>query len=252
MMSYPLELALTRGLWRPIAFRASLVALQVVLHRRGQRQINRGGQEFQYHPPAQADARGIGLHDHARLDLPRTGGYQDPRAFDFDHADTADIDRGQILQIAQCRDVNVLAPTGLEYGRPFWHPDRIPIDAQFDVASGATGRVPSHDASSGVKYLSWAMADSMALGAVCPRPQIEASRMTCAMSARRASSSWSEPSNWLSISRCSHSSWRTVPMRQGTHCPHDSSRKKAAIRDRTAFISMVSSNTMMSPEPMVA
>ena len=31
-------------------------------------------------------------------------------------------------------------------------------------------------------------------------------------------------------SRCSASSWRTVPTRHGTHCPQDSSRKNAAIR----------------------
>ena len=31
-------------------------------------------------------------------------------------------------------------------------------------------------------------------------------------------------------SRCSASSWRTVPTRHGTHWPHDSSRKNSAIR----------------------
>ena len=30
--------------------------------------------------------------------------------------------------------------------------------------------------------------------------------------------------------RCSASSCRTVPTRQGTHCPHDSSRKNSAMR----------------------
>ena len=45
-------------------------------------------------------------------------------------------------------------------------------------------------------------------------------------------------------SRSSASCWRTVPTRQGTHWPHDSSRKKAAMRSSTGTRSTVSSNTM--------
>src|SRR5204863_390172 len=51
--------------------------------------------------------------------------------------------------------------------------------------------------------------------------------------------------------RCSDSSWRTVPTRQGTHWPHDSSRKNAAIRSTTARRSTASSNTITTPDPSV-
>ena len=51
--------------------------------------------------------------------------------------------------------------------------------------------------------------------------------------------------------RCSASSWRTVPTRHGTHCPHDSSRKNAAMRRIRSRTSTVSSTTMTTPEPSV-
>ena len=51
--------------------------------------------------------------------------------------------------------------------------------------------------------------------------------------------------------RCSASSWRTVPTRHGTHWPHDSSRKNAAMRSTMSRRSTVSSNTSTTPEPSV-
>ena len=48
-------------------------------------------------------------------------------------------------------------------------------------------------------------------------------------------------------SRASSSSWRTVPTRHGTHWPHDSSRKKRAIRRSVPTMSAVSSKTMTTP-----
>ena len=52
-------------------------------------------------------------------------------------------------------------------------------------------------------------------------------------------------------SRASASCWRTVPTRHGTHWPHDSSRKKAAIRISMRGRSTVSSITSTTPEPSV-
>ena len=51
--------------------------------------------------------------------------------------------------------------------------------------------------------------------------------------------------------RCSASSWRTVPTRHGTHWPHDSSRKKAAMRSIRSRTSIVSSTTIITPDPSV-
>ena len=74
----------------------------------------------------------------------------------------------------------------------------------------------------------------MALDAVWPRPQIEASRMAWPISFSRLISCVTEPNGWRATRRCSNSSWRTVPTRQGTHCPQVSSRKNAAMRSRIA------------------
>ena len=93
---------------------------------------------------------------------------------------------------------------------------------------------------------------SIAEDAVWPSPQIEASRIAWARSANRASSPSTESSGAPPASRASSSSWRTVPTRHGTHWPHDSSRKNAAIRRRASGRSAVSSNTMTTPEPSVA
>ena len=78
------------------------------------------------------------------------------------------------------------------------------------------------------------MPDSTALYAVCPRPQMDASFMANPISSSNATSPLVPPVGLDDQIRCSASSWRTVPTRQGTHWPHDSSRKKAAIRSRIA------------------
>lgn len=51
--------------------------------------------------------------------------------------------------------------------------------------------------------------------------------------------------------RCSASSCRTVPTRQGTHCPHDSSRKNSAMRSSSRGRGTLSSKAMTTPEPSV-
>ena len=93
---------------------------------------------------------------------------------------------------------------------------------------------------------------SIALEAVWPSPQIEASRIAWPTSRRRASSSAADPFGRPAASRARSSSWRTVPTRHGTHWPHDSSRKNAAIRRSAPTRSAVSSKTITTPEPSVA
>ena len=78
---------------------------------------------------------------------------------------------------------------------------------------------------------------------------MDASRITCVRSASTVSSS---PFVFPEASRCSASSWRTVPMRQGTHWPHDSSRKNSAMRSTASTRSACSPKTMTTPEPSVA
>src|SRR5207253_5896615 len=67
---------------------------------------------------------------------------------------------------------------------------------------------------------------STGFGAACPRPQMDASRITCDSSA----------SSGTSHLGCSMiASALAVPARQGVHCPHDSSRKKR-MRFRAAAL----------------
>ena len=87
------------------------------------------------------------------------------------------------------------------------------------------------------------------MDAVWPRPQIDASRIAWPISRRRASSVAADPRGVPPARRASSSSWRTVPTRHGTHCPHDSSRKKAAIRRRMSTRSVERSKTITTPEP---
>ena len=86
------------------------------------------------------------------------------------------------------------------------------------------------------------MADSIALAAVWPRPQIDASRIAGAISSSSASSVLDRAPRLPVGQARSASSWRTVPTRQGTHWPQDSSRKNAAMRSRIGGRSTVSSN----------
>ncbi len=65
--------------------------------------------------------------------------------------------------------------------------------------------------------------------------------------------SWARlPASRPSLSRAKSSAWRSVPIRHGTHCPHDSWRKKWAIDSRSSARSTVSSKTITTPEPRVA
>src|SRR5437867_7030808 len=89
---------------------------------------------------------------------------------------------------------------------------------------------PCNDAAGAFQIgnFKFAKADSMALDAVWPRPQIDASLIACPISFNSASSSAFEPMIRPDLSRANSSSCRIVPIRQGTHCPHDSSLKNWA------------------------
>ena len=78
-------------------------------------------------------------------------------------------------------------------------------------------------------------ADLTADAAVCPKPQIDASDIT---EAKSSNNDISASRVCLSVIRISNSSCRTVPTLQGTHCPHDSSRKNSAIR-KTIFVKLL-------------
>src|SRR2546429_6981730 len=124
-----------------------------------------------------------------------------------------------------------------------FHPFSIDGDFEFvprrsgrNFRSGRTGyrnqrrgclKLLAHE-----KRLHRSIAERIAPEAVCPKPQIEASRIACAISFSRALSCSFEPSGLRCARRCNASSWRIVPTRHGTHWPHVSLRKNAAMRRR--------------------
>src|SRR6185436_9748622 len=289
------RLSLARGGepgWRAVARGIGLVALDVLEGGRRRREVDRRPEELEDHLAAVPDPLGIGLHLHPGLDLAGARRHEHPRARDLDDADAADVDRRQVLEVAEGRRVDALGARGIEDRRAGGDADRDAIDRQLDGRPDGrrrrdgrttwTGRRPEQDVGqglgagrlAGMRRISmrrrvaihrqavaahsatnagWRNALSIAELAVWPSPQIEASRMTWPSSRRSASSSSrrsAEPA--AATSRASSSSWRTVPTRQGTHWPHDSSRKKRAILVSAPTRSAVSSKTITTPEPSVA
>ena len=82
---------------------------------------------------------------------------------------------------------------------------------------------------------------------MCPSPQIEASDMAFPMSVNSSILGFSALVVRLICNNCS--CCRIVPMRQGTHCPHDSFLKNSATRIITSRMFTSSPRTMTAPEP---
>src|SRR6202035_4456893 len=79
------------------------------------------------------------------------------------------------------------------------------------------------------------------LGAAWPSPQMDASTMTFV----RSSSSGRSQS-----CRSINATAFAVPIRQGVHWPHDSSRKKRSMLSAASFALSLSESTMIAAEPM--
>src|SRR4029077_9134330 len=144
---------------------------------------------------------------HARHGLAGARRAQQAGALDLDHADAADVRRRQGLAVAERRRRDPELVQAVEDRLPFEHLHRLAVDLELDHAP----RRPDQRHRSAP---SRSMADSIALDAVWPRPQIDASRMHWPTS--RISSS-SSPRAWPFTIRASASCWRTVPTRHGTH-----------------------------------
>ena len=189
--------------------------------RPGQPDVDRRTEELEHQPARVADPLRVGLDLHPGLDLARAGRSEDARPGDLDDADPADVDRGQVLEIAQGRRVDPLGAAGIEDRRAGGDADRHAVDRQLDRlhrrapaaprAACWPGRRAEQDRVDAHRLTSpgWRKALSMALEAVWPRPQIEASRIAWPTSRRRASSSAAEPLGRPAASRARISSWRT-------------------------------------------
>ena len=94
---------------------------------------------------------------------------------DLDHAHPAGVLGGQRLAVAQGRDLALDSSiaAGLQQGRPLGDLGRLTVDGDLDHPPRRADCHFVHDMTP-----SLASADSMALCAVWPRPQIDASRIT--------------------------------------------------------------------------
>ena len=182
------------------------------------------------------------------LDPARAGRHERARALDLDHADAADVDRREVLEVAERRRVDARAP-GRPRGssRPRGTRTGRAVDRRArrcgcgrSTGDGAHAAPPSANGSS--------VADRRLDGARRPSGRARRSRRRASPGRSRRAGRAPRPRPPIGrprASRCSSSSWRTVPTRQGTHWPHDSSRKKAAIRSRIGAAGRrVSSKTM--------
>ena len=169
------------------------------------------------------------------LDLARARRHEHARALDLDHAHAAGVHRRERLAVAERRDVDAGVAARLQdRRRPRGRGRPSPSIVELDRASRRDARtalmaVTAH----GERPQRRAIADS--IGVVRPSGRARRSRRRASpapISSSSATSSSTLPRGAAAASRSSASSWRTVPTRHGTHWPHDSSRKNAAMRSR--------------------
>src|SRR3546814_204741 len=182
-----------------------------------------GDQQLEDHGARLLGALAGALHHHAVARRADAGRRQHALAFDLHHAGAA-VAVGAVARfrlIAEMRDLRPVARGGLPDGLARLRLDVLPVEGEAD---DFLFRDRDHFSSSG-KYL---RIDVRGLGAAWPRPQIEASRMTCDSSSSSGTSQL--------FSRISFTAF-SVPLRQGVHWPQDSSSKKRMRLRATAFMS---------------
>src|SRR5437016_200546 len=177
---------------RTVPLRMRLVTPDVRLRLRRRGKVDRRTQKLQNHFARELHAIRVRLDIHAGFNFSRTRRHQRARAGKLDHAHAADVDRREILQIAQRRRVDADRPAGVENRHGFGHLQGLPVDFDFDLLLlrpfGRCRRMtgwwwrykPNGIRSTHGTYnfkFKFASADSIAFDAVWPRPQIDASRM---------------------------------------------------------------------------
>src|SRR5947209_5755908 len=238
-----LDLMLDARRLRAEAGRVRAVLLDVGERLRRGGEVDRRAEQLEHETAREPHPLRVGVHDHSFLGLARARRHKRARALDLDDAHAAHVHRRERVPVTQRRRLDAEHPAGIEDRRALEHAHRLPVDGQLDHLL-RRGDGNGHAANTPRLVI----ADATAFAAVCPSPQIDASRITWATSASVASSSGcGRPA----ARRCSASSCRTVPTRHGTHCPHDSSRKNSAIRSSAATRSDCSSYTITTPEPSV-
>ena len=120
---------------RTVAGRVDAVLGDPALHvGRGEGHVGGRGEELEHHLPRRPHPLGVRVHLHARLRLARAGRHQGARPLHLDHADPADVHRGEVLQVAERRGVDALAAARVEQRRALGHPHRRAVDLHVDQA----------------------------------------------------------------------------------------------------------------------
>ena len=156
-------------------------------------------------------------HDGTSTRVPSTSTTHDP----------AGVHRGERVAVAQRRDVDARRPGRRRGSSCPRAPGRLAVDGQLDQAPGR--RRPA------ARSCRTPPADDGRLDGARRRLAEPADRRVAhhlAEIAQQREVVGRGRAARPSPAACSASSWRTVPTRQGTHCPHDSSRKKAAMRQQ--------------------
>ncbi len=167
----------------------------------------------------------VGVHDHPRLDLARAGRHERARALELDDADAADVHRRERVAVAERRRVDRRA-SGTRRGSSSPRARAPPRRRRSARPSASVPRA----ASSGHRAKTPRFAIGRLDGVRGGLPEAADRRVAHHLRELGEHLELVLPFARPAASRCSASSWRTVPTRHGTHWPHDSSRKNSAMR----------------------
>ena len=143
-------------------------------------EVDTGAEELEHHLAAVLHPLGVGLDDHALLGGAGARRHERTLTLDLDDTHPADIDRGEVLRPAQGGRVDAGRLAGLVDRGALRNLDGLPVDRQRHGHNRSRIVGHRHDGTPGTRPS--LMAELMALVAVWPKPQIEASTITWAMS----------------------------------------------------------------------
>src|SRR5207342_876590 len=101
-------------------------------------------QELEHHLAREANAFGVRLDLHPRLDLAGARGDEHARALELDDADPARVHRRQVVGEAERRRVDALAAEGVQDGGALGHADGPAVDLELDQPRGWRERNDGH------------------------------------------------------------------------------------------------------------
>ena len=166
------------------------IALKILLQGRSRGDVDGRGQELENEAAAEANALGIGFDAHAGFDFARARGDQDSRTFEFNDADAADIDGSKVFKEAKGWRADAEKAGGVKNGCVFGDRHGFSVNLELDEPGRGGWRSlrnrslgNRNERRGGVqgfvheKRLHRLTAESKALEAVWPKPQMEASRM---------------------------------------------------------------------------